>query len=967
MAESFSVKAILSAQDKSFSSGMKAAGASLKNLKSTITSGLGFGLLTGAGQAAFHSISSGVTGIISDMNEASATWKTFQGNMEMNGKSEKQIAKTQKSLQKFAQQTIYSSSDMASTYAQLDAVGTKHTTKLVKGFGGLAAAAENPSQAMKTLSQQATQMAAKPTVQWQDFKLMLEQTPAGIAAVAKSMGKSTQQLIKDVQDGTIATEDFFDAVAKTGTNKAFTKLATQYKTVGQAADGLKETISNTLQPAFSELSTVGIAAISGIANKIEGIDGKALAKKVQGMIQSASKYWDVLKEDAVKVGSAFSDAFSAIGDSLSELTGSGDGLKTFSSVLGGVTDALVAFAGFMEDHADAIAAVLPKLPLLLAGYKGFKILKSVSPLVGVFSGSLLKLASGGIGKIAGKLFGIGKGADAVGKSGKASAKQISTAAASFVKMGAGVLLVSAGFALLAFSAIRLADAGPGAVAVMFGLVAAVGALSVGLMAAMKYFSQTPAKATAMSTVMLSLGTMVLMVSAGFYILSQAAVQLAAAGAPAVATMLGLVAAVGALMVVASVVGQGLTAGAVGLLAFGAAVLIAGAGMMVLSNAAINLAAAGTPAIACMVGMVAAIALLAAGAAALGPALLLGAAGVVVLGAGLLIIATAAVVAGAGLNLVAAALPTVAQYGLTSATAITALGAALLVFAAGGAAAGAVMVVFGAGLVTASAGAIVLAAALVGINTSMKSIASNAKSAESSLLSMESSVDAVGSGLDALGSVVKSSMDSIVSAFDSTAGRAQSSGQKIGRDFTTGLRGQLSVAVSVSRTMSLQVANALRAAGASAYSSGAYIGIGFANGMRSQLGNVRSVAAQLAAAADEAVRAKAKISSPSRVFEQLGIYIGQGFANGIASMEHLVRMASMDMVYIPAIASGSNLPAGGYNGGLSDEYDYYGNAQYTIIVPLEVDGREFARATATYTQAELDRQQSREKRKSGRTS
>lgn len=42
---------------------------------------------------------------------------------------------------------------------------------------------------MKTLSEQATQMAAKPKVQWQDFKLMLEQTPAGISAVAKTMGK----------------------------------------------------------------------------------------------------------------------------------------------------------------------------------------------------------------------------------------------------------------------------------------------------------------------------------------------------------------------------------------------------------------------------------------------------------------------------------------------------------------------------------------------------------------------------------------------------------------------------------------------------------------------------------------------------------------------------------------------------------------------------------------------------------
>ena len=47
---------------------------------------------------------------------------------------------------------------------------------------------------MKTLSQQATQMAAKPKVAWQDFKLMMEQTPAGMAAIAKEMGMSLDEL-----------------------------------------------------------------------------------------------------------------------------------------------------------------------------------------------------------------------------------------------------------------------------------------------------------------------------------------------------------------------------------------------------------------------------------------------------------------------------------------------------------------------------------------------------------------------------------------------------------------------------------------------------------------------------------------------------------------------------------------------------------------------------------------------------
>ncbi|MHA6403261.1 tape measure protein, partial [Escherichia coli] len=152
-----------------------------------------------------------------------------------------------------AQQTIYGASDMASTYSQLAAVGTKNVDQLVRGFGGLAAASSNPQQAMKTLSEQATQMAAKPMVQWQDFKLMLEQTPAGISAVAKTMGVSTQQLIKNVQDGKVKTEDFLNAIAKTGTNANFTKMATQFKTVGQAIDGLKETMAKKLQGAFDRV------------------------------------------------------------------------------------------------------------------------------------------------------------------------------------------------------------------------------------------------------------------------------------------------------------------------------------------------------------------------------------------------------------------------------------------------------------------------------------------------------------------------------------------------------------------------------------------------------------------------------------------------------------------------------------------------------------------------------------------
>ncbi|MBE6005589.1 MAG: hypothetical protein E7238_00190 [Sarcina sp.] len=198
----------------------------------------------------------------------------------MSGHAAGSIAKTKKELQSFAQQTIYSASDMATTYAQLDAVGIKSAKSLVKGFGGLAAAAENPKQAMKTLSQQGVQMAAKPKVAWQDFKLMLEQTPAGIAAVAKEMGMTTSEMVQAVQDGEVSTDKFFKAVQKVGTSKAFTELATSYKTTGQALDGLSETVTNTLLPSFELFQGRAIKAVEKVIEKVESFDGQKIADTI---------------------------------------------------------------------------------------------------------------------------------------------------------------------------------------------------------------------------------------------------------------------------------------------------------------------------------------------------------------------------------------------------------------------------------------------------------------------------------------------------------------------------------------------------------------------------------------------------------------------------------------------------------------------------------------------------------------
>lgn len=894
MAESYSVKAILSASDRGFSSAFKSAQSSAERLKSTLTSGLGFGIMTGIGQKAFSAITSGISGVTGELNESSAAWKTFNGNMQMIGKGTKSITKTRDELQDFATKTIYSASDMATTYSQLAAVGTKNCTKLVKGFGGLAAASENPTQAMKTLSQQATQAAAKPTIQWMDFKLMLEQTPAGIAAVAKGMGKTTSQLVQDVQDGKVKTEDFFNAIAKVGTSKSFTKLATSYKTAGQAMDGLKETLGVKLMPTFNKTSDVAISGIEKVIGRLDKVDPDGLAKKVESAVSVVSPYWKAFSDATSKAGKAIINAVSAVGKSFGGLAQKKSSLDTFTSVVSGISDAIAHFAQIVADHSDEIASAAPKILKLLLAIKGFKIIQSLVPGVTTFASALLKIGGKGIAALAGKLLGVAAGEKAVGTASKESFGSLVQSATAFLKMGAGIALVAAGFALLTLSAINLAKAGPLAAGVMLGMVVAIGGL----------------------------------------------------------------------LVVAKEVAPTLTAGAAGFIAFGAAVVLAGAGMLLLTTAATKLASAGPVAIGAMVGMVAAVALLAAGAAVLAPALTVGAVGFIAFGAAIVLAATGALIAGAALKIVVGVLPAVVQYGAAGAVSIAALGAAMLVFGTGAAIAGAGCIVLGAGLVVVGAGAVAAGAGLLVLGTAVlvasagftvigntitkvvdaisggltsvlngiakvinsvgtsaknagqgfKSVASGIKTiAGLSIGSIAKSLGAVSIGLGkiskkgtgvgqaasglktlasasasvnvsfgTMGAVAASSLSAVGKSMSKVASTAKSAGKNAGSGYASALRSGLSKAVSAASKATTSVNARLRSGRSGAYSAGSYVSQGFASGMSSCLGQIEAAAERMVSAADTAIRAKAKIHSPSKLTKKHGGYMSLGFGNGILS-------------------------------------------------------------------------------------
>lgn len=1112
MAESFSVKAILSAKDSNFSSTMKACSGYAENLKSTLTGGIGFGAMAAIGSKAVSVVGNGLKSLTTGAISAGTNFESAMSSVaSISGATGNDLKELTSKAKQMGATTQFSATEAANAMEYMAMAGWK-TKDMVSGIGGimnlaaasgsdLARTSDIVTDALTAFGKSASDsgtfadvMAAASSNANTNVEMMGE-TFKYVGAAAGAMGYSIQDIalatglmansgIKGSEAGTALrsvitrmakpTKESSAAMKKLGLSITDSKgrmksFGTIMKDMRKGMKGMTEdqkasyaamlggqeamsgvlAIANASEKDFNKLSKaidnsknaaqnmakvkldnlkgdvtilqssmegLGITIFDQVGGNLRGLVGTAtdvvgkineklsngkgienFIYKMQLLQRKATPYWNILKIDAIEAGKALGDAIGAIITDISKLTGSfgsTDSIRNFSDVIGTAKDGIVTFSGFLEEHSDTVAKVIVLLPKLYLAYKGFKIASAVAPGMVTFSKAILGLAGKGIGKIAGKLFGVAAGEKAVGAAGKETSGTIIQSAVTFVALGAGIALIAAGLAVMALAAVQVAQAGPGAAAVLLGMVVALGAL---LLVAK---SVAPAM-TAGAAGFVAFGAAVLLAGSGIAVLSLAAISLANAGPVAIGAMVGMVAAVALLAAGAAVLGPALTVGAVGFIAFGAAIVLVATGALI-ASAALAIVAAVLPTVsqygaqgavaiaqlgagllafgagaavagAGAVVLGAGLTIVAAGLALVGAAVLVAAAGVLVLAAGAAVLGASLVVAGAGLTLMGAAFPLVAAGAMSSATGLAALlgagtaASAVFVVLAGSSGAAAVTIgVFAASMITGAAGTAVMVVALKAVNSSMKSIAKNAKSAEKSLTSMRSSVNVVNSGLDALGNKAKSAINALISQFSRGESKAKTSGIAVGNNYNSGVMAGMTAAVNTANVMSNMAVVAMRSASGGAYSSGVYIGAGLARGLNSQVGPVRAAAAQLAAAAEAAIRAKAKIHSPSKVSDKLGGYYGIGFGNGILDKVKYVKKAVMHLIDIPTMVAAPEIGVNLRNGSedLEETYNYTRNARYTLYVPVEVDGRQIAKATATYTKEEIEKQQKRDLRKKG---
>lgn len=926
MAESFSVKAILSAQDKGFKSVFGAATRSAKELKSTLMGGIGFGAMMAIGQKAVSVVSGSLSGLTKETINTSDAMQKLQQAMRFSGYAEdeiQRIAGATGTLKTYADKTVFSLQDVMSTFGSLSANGVKDAEKLTESVGNAVAVFGGGAQEFSSVALAFSQAMASGALHAQDWNQIVNASPQLAGGLRKELIKLNPILGEDfkqaMEDGAITADLLGQAMNNIGMTDMAREAAQSVTTFEGAMGSLEATVTSGMQSIYdSFVKGKAVDAINQFNGKVESVFSRLQTWIPATMIRLES-YWKILKKEASQVSGAFGDAFGAIRKELGKLIpafGSTESVNGFRDAIQGAGDALQAFAGFLEEHADIIARVIAELPKLIVAYKGFKIVKPFIPVVAGFTGAIMRLAGAGVSKIAGKLFGISKGQREVGVSSRESMKSTMESAKAFMMLGAGVALISAGFFLLSQGAKAVADSGPLAVAVLVGMVAAI----AGLLIVAKMVAPTLSSGAAG---FVAFGAAVVLAAAGIAVLTMSAISLANAGPLAIAVMLGLIVAIGGLMVVAAAVAPVLTAGAVGLIAFGVAAALVGAAVLLAS---------------------------------------------------------------AGLAIVASVLPIVAEYGLQASVAIGALGVAMTVFGAGVIVAGAGcavlavgllavgvavlgvtvgVVAFGVAMVAACVGVLAMAVALLAVNSSMKSISKNAKTAQKSITSMKDSVNIVNDGLDALGNKAKSAVKSIVSAFDNGAGKAKSSGKKLGDSAKDGVQSGLQPTQAIAISMVSAVLASLASGAGSAYSSGLNIGISFANGLAASLGRIQAIAAQMAVAANSAAASRASLPKTRSVIageiENTPMISAYGMDDEINDRIDIPVISSVDPV-MTAYTSRTDTKKE-----LSDGYTYQRNATYTIVVPVEYNGREAARVTAEFTQKELESRESMRMRLKGERS
>lgn len=497
--------------------------------------------LTGAVMGAAASITSKLVGgfgdLVSRAAEAADSTQKFASTLQFAGIGADEIESLSKSTRRYADQTVYSLSDIQNTTAQLAANGVKDYDRLAEAAGNLNAVAGGNADTFKSVGMVLTQTAGQGKLTTENFNQLADAIPGASGKIQQAladMGAYTGNFRDAMEEGQISAQEFNDAIMSLGFEDAAVKAATSTSTI----EGAMGNLQATLEGGLADSITILTPAITNLANSISENLGPAF-ETFNGFLQTFVDGLDAGKDPI----QAFADAFVTLPEPVQQVA-------TAIGALG------AAFAAYKI--ASTFLGIAQGVQGLVSGFAGLG--SSVGPATSALGG--------------------------VSSSASSAALQIAAVGVAALGIGAGIGAAAAGMSMLVQAAIQLGSAGPAAQIAMVGLVVGIAALAAGAVAAGPALTAAAVGVGVFGAAVLGIGAGIGIASAGLALLASQLPTIASSGGDAGAAMLQIAAGAAAMSAGIAACGVALAATAAAMVAatasFGAFSLAVGAAALAAS-------------------------------------------------------------------------------------------------------------------------------------------------------------------------------------------------------------------------------------------------------------------------------------------------------------------------------------------------------------------------------------------------
>lgn len=278
--------------------------------KSASKSSSGFGKFGAAAGAVGGLVSSGIGmavdaigDLTGDIIEASDSADKFKSTLNFAGLDTGTIDALTASTQAYADQTVYSISDIRNVTAQLAANGVQGFDKLAEAAGNLNAVAGGNAQTFSSVGMVLTQTAGAGKLTTENWNQLADAIPGASGKLQEAMlknGAYTGNFRDAMEKGEISAEEFNQAIMDLGMTDAAKEAATSTSTIEGAMGNLEASVVGVGTTILDQFKGPLTSGISMLAQRISG-----LSSVFTGLVQTIGP---ILSQ----IGTTFQTAFQPV-------------------------------------------------------------------------------------------------------------------------------------------------------------------------------------------------------------------------------------------------------------------------------------------------------------------------------------------------------------------------------------------------------------------------------------------------------------------------------------------------------------------------------------------------------------------------------------------------------------------------------------------------------------------------------